>query len=462
MTDPNQSEYALLLDRQKSFFNSNKTKDLTFRTEQLKRLKRILIEHESELADAIYKDFGKSAFDFYTTEFAIIMKDIDDTIRNLSKWSKKRRIRTNLFNLPGRSSIIREPYGTCLIIGPWNYPYQLSFSPAIVAIAAGNTVILKPSELPYATSQIIKKLVNNNFDPDLFHVFDGGVEETSRLLALNFDKIFFTGSVPVGRIVYEAAAKNLTPVTLELGGKSPVFVSADCNLKVTARRIVWGKFLNAGQTCIAPDYILVEKRIKADFLKAICAEIERSAFSIENNNYVQIINKRNFDRIQSLYTAEDVYFGGKTDEEQRIIYPTILSEINFDHSIMQDEIFGPILPVIEYNDLDEVIRQVKSLPKPLALYIFSENKSIQNKILRAISFGGGAINDTIMHITNPSLPFGGVGTSGIGSYHGEAGFLAFSHEKSIFHKANWFEPPLKYSPHTPSRFKWIKRLMKFG
>jgi aldehyde dehydrogenase (NAD+) len=462
MSREKHTEFQEILRNQKTFFNSNQTKEVNFRISQLKKLKQLLIQFESELADAIYQDFGKSAFDFYTTELAIVYKDIDDSIKNLPKWSGKKRVRTNLFNIPGRSYIVPEPYGSCLIIGPWNYPYQLSFSPSIVAIAAGNTVILKPSELPFRTSQVMRKLVNENFDPAIFHVIEGGIEETASLLELEYDKIFFTGSVPVGKIIYQAAAKHLTPVTLELGGKSPAIVAADCNLKITAKRIVWGKFLNAGQTCIAPDYILVEKSVEAKLLDAIKLEIERSEFSLENGNYVQIINEKNLERLSWLVTPENVYLGGQIDPEKRVISPTVLTNIDFDHVTMQDEIFGPILPVISFEDIDLVISKVKSLPKPLALYIFTENTDLKNKVINQISFGGGCLNDTIMHITNPSLPFGGVGTSGIGSYHGEAGFLAFSHEKSIFEKANWFEPPLKYSPHTPSRLNWIKRLMKFG
>lgn len=455
-------DFQQILSKQKSFFNTNKTKELSFRIEQLKKLKALLIQFEFELGEAIQLDFGKLAFDFYTTELGIILNDIDASIKKLPKWSKKKGVRTNLFNIPGKSYITPEPYGACLVIGPWNYPYQLSFSPSIAAIAAGNTVILKPSELPFRTSQVIKKLVNENFEPEFFHVFEGGVEETSRLLELNFDKIFFTGSVSVGKIVYQSAAKHLTPVILELGGKSPAIVMADCNLKTTVRRIVWGKFLNAGQTCIAPDYILVEKSIEDKFLVALKEEIERSAFSLENGNYVQIINDKNVERLSLLFNPENVFLGGKIDRENRIISPTILTNVGFDHISMQDEIFGPILPVIAFDDIDNVIAEIKKRPKPLALYVFTESAGIKSKVIDEISFGGGAVNDVIMHITNPNLPFGGVGTSGIGSYHGEAGFLAFSHQKSIFEKSNWFEPRLKYSPHTSSGLNWIKRLMKFG
>lgn len=454
---PNQ--FQQLLSKQKEFFHLNKTKDLSFRIAQLQKLKAIILAHETELAEAIRLDFGKSTFDFFTTELAIILKDIDDTCKNLKKWSKK-RVRTNLFNFPGKSYILREPYGACLIIGPWNYPYQLSFSPSITAIAAGNTVLLKPSELPARTSALMKKMVNDNFEPELFHVIEGGVEETSDLLSLKFDKIFFTGSVPVGKIVYQAAAKHLTPVTLELGGKSPAIVTEDCNLAITARRIVWGKFLNAGQTCIAPDYILVHQSIEYKLLNALKEEIERSKFSLENENYVQIISHKNVDRLSKLIQKEHVFIGGEIDHEKRTISPTVLTNVDFNHISMQEEIFGPILPVICYTELDQAIQKIKVMDKPLALYLFTNNSASKKKVLNELSFGGGAINDTIMHISNPLLPFGGVGASGIGSYHGEIGIAAFSHEKSIFEKANWFEPSIKYSPHTPSRLKWIKRLMK--
>jgi aldehyde dehydrogenase (NAD+) len=449
------------IQQQRDFFFSGKTKDIDFRIAQLKKLKQLLIDHETKMAEAILLDFGKSEFDLYTTELSIIYSDIDESIKKVKSWSKRKRIRTNVLNMPAKSFIIPEPLGVSLIIGAWNYPFQLSFSPAVAAITAGCTVILKPSELPSRTSAVMAEIVNTHFTPGFFRVIEGGVPEMTALLKEKYDKIFFTGSIPVGKIVYQAAAKYLTPVTLELGGKSPAFVTASCNMDVTVRRLVWAKFLNAGQTCIAPDYVLIEKSIEATFLQKFIAEIERSKFAVENGNYVQIINERNFDRVASHLSGQEVFYGGNMDREQRHISPTLMTNVNFDHPIMTDEIFGPILPFISFTNLDDAILEVKQRPKPLALYVFSDSREEQNKILSTISFGGGSVNDAMMHIVNPNLPFGGVGDSGMGNYHGIAGFRAFSHEKSVLHKSNYFEPTLKYSPHTPSRLLWIKRLLKW-
>lgn len=450
-----------LIEQQRIFFNSNQTKEISFRIEQLKKLNRLMVQYEAEMIDAIYQDFGKSEFDVYTAEFAILYSDISVALKNLKKWSKWKRVRTNLTNFPAKSYIVPEPFGVSLVIGAWNYPYQLSLAPVIAALAAGNTVLLKPSELPEKTSKVMAKMINDNFDPRILKVVEGGVDITTELLNNKFDKIFFTGSVPVGKIVYQAAAKHMTPVTLELGGKSPAIVTADCDLDVTVKRLVWAKFLNAGQTCIAPDYVYVDAKIENIFLAKLEAEIERSAFSLENGNYVRIINDRNVQRLAKLIDQSKIYFGGKIYEKQRIIEPTILTSCNFECPSMQEEIFGPILPVLRYTSLNEAINIIKSQPKPLALYLFTNNRSIKTKVTNELSFGGGAINDAIMHITNHHLPFGGVGDSGIGSYHGEAGFRTFSHYKSMLEKPLRFEPNLKYSPHSESKLKWIKRLLKF-
>lgn len=450
-----------LIEQQRIFFNSNQTKEISFRIEQLKKLNLLMVQYEAEMIDAIYQDFGKSEFDVYTAEFAILYSDISVALKYLKKWSKWKRVRTNLTNFPAKSYIVPEPLGVSLVIGAWNYPYQLSLAPVIAALAAGNTVLLKPSELPENTSKVMAKMINDNFDPRILKVVEGGVDITTELLNNKFDKIFFTGSVPVGKIVYQAAAKHMTPVTLELGGKSPAIVTADCDLDVTVKRLVWAKFLNAGQTCIAPDYVYVDAKIENIFLAKLEAEIERSAFSLENGNYVRIINDRNLQRLAKLIDQSKIYFGGKINEKERIIEPTILTSCNFECPSMQEEIFGPILPVLRYTSLNEAINIIKSQPKPLALYLFTNNRSIKTKVTNELSFGGGAINDAIMHITNHHLPFGGVGDSGIGSYHGEAGFRTFSHYKSMLEKPLRFEPNLKYSPHSESKLKWIKRLLKF-
>ncbi len=447
---------------QREFFFSEQTKPLKFRIKQLKKLKKTLLDNEKYLYEAIYKDFGKSKFETYATELSLIYSELNIAIKKLSKWMKPKKKRTNLANLPGKSYIIPEPLGVSLVIGAWNYPYQLSLIPVISAIAAGNTVIVKPSELSKNSSAVMAKILNRKFIPEILYVTEGGVKETQDLLKLNFDKIFFTGSVPVGKIIYKEAAKNLTPVTLELGGKSPTFVLKGANIKMTAKRIVWGKFLNAGQTCVATDYVLVDKSIETEFLKEIKKQIIIQFPSMETlpENYVQIINLRNFDRLLKLIKPKQIYVGGTFDKSKRIIHPTILHNISFNDPVMDDEIFGPILPVIPFENLENAIQKVKERPKPLALYIFASDKKLIKKIHAKISFGGGAINDTVMQLTNENLPFGGAGTSGTGNYHAYAGFQAFSHFKSILKKPFWFEPLLKYAPYSDKKMKWLKRLIE--
>ena len=448
--------------KQQDFFNSNKTKNVSFRIEQLKKFKKVLKENEDLFYKAIYEDFGKSGFETYLSEFSLIFHEINIYTKNIKKWSKPKKVSTGLANFPAKSYIIPEPLGTTLIIGASNYPYQLSLIPAITSLAAGNTVILKPSEIPSKTSEVMAKIINDNFQNDYFCVIKGGVKKTTELLEYRFDKIFFTGSIPVGRIIYQAAAKHLTPVTLELGGKSPTFVLADADIKMTAKRIVWAKFLNAGQTCVAPDYILVDKSIEERFLEALKNEIEKYPTDSKNQkeNYLKIINANNFDRLSKLIDSDKICFGGNTNKDERFISPTILKNISFDDEVMKDEIFGPILPIISFTDLNEAIKMVKERPKPLACYIYSKNRKIINKLLTEISFGGGAINDSVMHLLNSNLPFGGVGLSGIGSYHGKSGFDTFSHKKSILDKPFWLEPNIKYAPYSKTKLKILKWLLE--
>ncbi len=448
-----------LVKEQRAYFNTNVTKPVKFRKKQLSALKKMLIENQQALFDAIYEDFKKSKFDTYTTELGFIYHDIKTCIKHVDRWSEKTKVSTNLINFPAKSYVIAEPLGVALIIGAWNYPYQLSLAPVVAAISAGNTVILKPSELPANTSKVMAQLVSKYFDPQFFTIVEGGIPETSELLAQKFDKIFFTGSVPVGKIVYEAAAKQLTPVTLELGGKSPAIVTQSCNIKTSAKRLIWSKFLNAGQTCIAPDYMLIHNSIKDQFLEQCVVELEAQKHSFSNDNYVQIINNRNFERLSELIEKEKVFYGGTTNKEERYISPTILNDVAWEDKVMQDEIFGPILPVISYSDLDGAIAKIKSRPKPLALYLYTSDKRTKQKVLNEVSFGGGGINDSVMHITNSNLPFGGVGNSGLGAYHGIAGFKAFSHYKSILDKPTWFESQLKYYPFSDWKLKLIKKLI---
>ena len=380
-------------------------------------------------------------------------------LNNLSKLTESEQVTTNLANLPGSSKIYYEPYGNTLIIGAWNYPYQLSLVPCISAIAAGNTVMLKPSELASNSAQAMNELIDENFSDEFFKLVQGGVEETTELLKLKFDKIFFTGSPAVGKIVYQAAAKCLTPVTLELGGKSPAIVTSSAKIDIAAKRIVWGKFLNAGQTCIAPDYLLVDETVKDKFLKKIVEYIEKFNYSENSENYTKIINQKHFERILNLINPEKIYYGGKSDSEKLYIQPCVLDNVEFEDEVMCQEIFGPVLPVISYKNLETAIEAIQKREKPLSAYIFTQKSIEKEMFLNHISFGGGCINDTLMHITNENLPFGGVGNSGFGSYHGKFGFEAFSHRKSVIERAVWGEPNIKYPPYNNTKEIIIKKIL---
>ena len=422
----------------------------------------MLVENEQQLYNAVNADFGKSKHEAFLTEVAILIKDIEEAQRSLNKWTQAQRVPTNLVNLPGRSSIVPEPLGVCLVIGAWNYPIQLSLAPAIAALAAGNTVILKPSELAANCAQCMADLVAQYFDPAVFTVVQGGVEETQALLAERFDKIFFTGSPAVGRVVYQAAAKHLTPVTLELGGKSPAIITQSANLQIAVKRLVWAKFLNAGQTCIAPDYVFVHASVYDTCLELFKSQIAANDYRLDAHNYVKIINERHLTRLKNLIEQDKIALGGQIDEVNRVIEPTLLRDVQVNDAIMQEEIFGPLLPLIKYQDFEEVLQYIENNEKPLSAYLFSNNPTEQKIWEQRLSFGGGCINDAIMHITNPNLPFGGIGQSGTGSYHGKAGFDTFSHFKSVFKKPNIFEVPLKYPPYTSAKMAWIKRLLKFS
>jgi len=445
---------------QRLFFNSHTTKNIHYRIQQLECLEQTLNSNIEILDKAIYDDFKKSSFENYLTEIGIVLHDIKQAKRKLSRWSSKKRVKTNFANFPATSYTIAEPLGVTLIISSWNYPYHLSLAPVVAAIAAGNTVILKPSEIAAKTSFVLATILNQAFDPRFLKVIEGGVQETTELLKQKFDKIFFTGSTRVGKIIYKAAAVHLTPVTLELGGKSPVFITSDANIKMAAKRIVWGKYLNAGQTCIAPDYVYIDTRVCKAFMQAAISEIKKAKYAFKNENYVQIIDEGNFDRLTSLLNCSNIYFGGQSDRAKRYIAPTILNDVNFNDPIMQEEIFGPLLPVLTFSDLDQAIANVNTMPNPLACYVFTSDKKVKKKIIKEIAFGGGAINDSIMHISNPNLPFGGVGSSGFGRYHGKEGFNSFSNFKSILDKPTWFESSLKYAPYTQKKLAIIKKLLK--
>lgn len=452
-------DFQNILSDQRNLFNSQKTKNLKFRKMYLEKLKEVLLKNDELLYDSIYKDFGKSKFDTFTTEISFVLKDIDYFLKNLNSLAKPKKVRTNLANQLGSSKIYPEPLGCTLVIGAWNYPYQLSLSPVVAALAAGNTCILKPSEIAENTMKAMAKIINENFPKDYFYVAEGGIEETTEILKLKFDKIFFTGSPKVGQIIYEAAAKHLTPVTLELGGKSPAIVTSSANFEVAAKRIVWGKFLNAGQTCVAPDYILVDEKVKDSFLDSLQSYIQKFNYHSDSENYTQIINQRNFDRLVNLIDQEKVYFGGKTDAAKRYIEPTIMHDVTWNDKVMQEEIFGPILPVLTFKNFNEALLQIAAYEKPLSAYLFSDNSEEKEEFTTKISFGGGCINDVVMHLSNDYLPFGGVGNSGIGNYHGKYGFDAFSHQKAVLDRATWGEPDLKYPPYNDKKLNWIKKLL---
>jgi aldehyde dehydrogenase (NAD+) len=448
-----------LVAAQRSFFNSNATKPVAFRIAQLRKLRRLLEAHETALQDAIRLDYGKELFETFLTEFFLLYEELRLAIENIELWSRPQPVAINALNAPGSASVLPEPLGVGLVIGPWNYPYQLSLGPAIAAIAAGCTVVLKPSELTVHSSALLARLIRQTFDPAYFAVVEGGVAETTALLEQRFDMIFFTGSVAVGRIVYAAAAKHLTPVVLELGGKSPTIIAPDCKLDVAVRRLVWAKFLNAGQTCIAPDYVCVPRALSAAFIDALVAEINRVDYRVEQGNYVHIVSERNAARIAAMIDPAKVATGGGADIAARTIEPTVLRDVTWDDAVMQDEIFGPLLPVLVYDDLDALIDCIKQRPKPLALYLFTEDAHTQHKVLSQISFGGGCVNDAIMHITVGDLPFGGVGNSGMGHYHGEAGSRAFSHFKSVLKRDVVADPDIKFPPYDAAKLHTLKSVL---
>ncbi|MCC3709763.1 aldehyde dehydrogenase, partial [Staphylococcus epidermidis] len=419
--------------------------------------------HENELLDALYKDLGKSKVEAYATEIGMLLKSIKLMRKELKNWSKTKQTDTPLYLFPTKSYIKKEPYGTVLIIGPFNYPVQLVFEPLIGAIAAGNTAIVKPSELTPHVAIVIKDIIEDTFDEAYVSVVEGGIEETQTLLSLPFDYMFFTGSEKVGKIVYEAAARKLIPVTLELGGKSPVIVDDTANIKVASERISFGKFTNAGQTCVAPDYILVQRKVKNDLIKALKKTItEFYGENIEKSpDFGRIVNQKHFNRLNDLIQIhkDNVVFGGNSSKEDLYIEPTLLDNITNDNKIMKEEIFGPILPIITYDNFDEVLEIIQSKSKPLSLYLFSEDENMTHRVVEELSFGGGAINDTLMHLANPNLPFGGVGSSGIGQYHGKYSFDTFSHMKSYTFKSTRLESSLFFPPYK-GKFKYIKTFFK--
>ncbi|AXO79072.1 aldehyde dehydrogenase [Olleya aquimaris] len=451
-----------LLNAQKKFFKTGQTQEVAYRKKVLKSLLNHLITREQDITEALYKDFKKPEFESVLTETAIVIQDLKHTIKKLSKWAKPKRVFPALLNFPSSDYLYSEPYGNVLVIAPWNYPYQLAIAPLVGAIAAGNTVILKPSELTPNTSALLSDIIQKVFKPEHVTVVQGGVGTSTQLLHQRWDYIFFTGSVNVGKIVAKAAAPSLTPITLELGGKNPCIIDETANIKLTAKRVVWGKFVNAGQTCIAPDYVLIHHTKKEAFYKAIQHEIELAYGQNpeDSKDLARIINIKNFERLSELLVNQKCKIGGQTNAKDLYIAPTIIDEPKLDSEVMKDEIFGPILPVVSYQDVSDLDRIILSYNKPLSLYVFSTNSAKAKQLIKKYSFGGGCINDTIVHFANHRLPFGGVGNSGIGAYHGQHTFDTFSHKKGVVKKANWLDIPVRYAPYK-GKLNTVRKVLKW-
>ena len=452
-----------LVSAQKHFFASQQTKDISFRKNALRKLQSELFKREADIVQALYNDFKKSEYEAIMTETSIVYSELKMAIKNIEKWNKPKKVLPSILNFPSSAKIYSEPYGTVLIIAPWNYPFQLAISPLIGAIAAGNTIVLKPSELTPHTSTIVREIIEAVFDERHVAVIEGGVPVAQELLTLRWDYIFFTGSVNVGRIVAKAAAEFITPVTLELGGKSPCVVDDSASIKLAAKRIAWGKFINGGQTCIAPDYILIHKSQKDSFVEAI-KEVITLAYGDDpeqSSDFPRIVNTRNFERLAIMLENENILIGGKTNKDDCYIAPTLIDEPSLDSEVMKGEIFGPILPIISYETEEDIATIIGKYDKPLAFYIFSNKSEFAKKLIQQYSFGGGTINDTTVHFANHRLPFGGVGESGIGGYHGKQTFDTFSHKKGIVSRGTWLDVPTRYAPYK-GKLNQLKNLMKFG
>lgn len=457
----NEDSIKDVFESQKEYFLTDSTRDLDFRIRSLRALREEIINNEREIQEALFKDLHKSEEEAYLTEIGIIVSEINQNIKKLKRWAKPKKVRSSIACFPSSAKIVSEPYGVVLIISPWNYPFQLAISPLIGAIASGNTAIVKPAEYSPNTSNIIKKIIDKVFNSNYVKTIIGGKEESQILLDFNFDYIFFTGSPVLGKVVMEKASKHLTPITLELGGKSPCIVDETCDIKLSAKRIAFGKFLNSGQTCIAPDHVFIHKSIKEEFVSELIKVINTfySDDQEKSKDFGRIINELHFDRVSALLQDGDIIFGGKVNREERYISPTLIENIKQDSELLHSEIFGPILPIIEFENIDELIETIRVKPKPLALYIFSSSKQIQNKIIFKISSGGVCVNDTIMHLVPENLPFGGVGNSGMGSYHGKKSFETFSHQRSVLIRGTFLDIALRYPPFTNKKLSLIKKLI---
>lgn len=457
-----ETEIRQIVENQRTYFYTGATLPLSHRIEALKKIQSYILTHEAEIGKAIRKDLGKSDFESYMCETGLVLSEITYMLKHIRSFAKEKNVLTPLAQFHSRSFKKPSPYGVALIMSPWNYPFLLTIDPLIDALAAGNTVVLKPSAYSPYTSAVIQSMIEECFDTRYVAVITGGRAENTCLLNEHFDYIFFTGSQTVGKEVMRHAAAHLTPVTLELGGKSPCIVEESANIKLAARRIVFGKYLNCGQTCVAPDYIYCDRRIKDQLLAEIKRQIKRQFRSepLTNKNYGKIINEKHFDRITKLIDSSKVVFGGKFDRTTLKIEPTVMDHVTFDDAVMQEEIFGPILPILTYDSLDQAIHKINSMPHPLALYVFTSDKTAARKVTARCGFGGGCINDTIIHLATSEMGFGGFGESGMGSYHGKDGFRTFSHYKSIVDKKTWLDLPMRYQPYRKVNEKLIHLFLK--
>lgn len=447
--------------QQQIYFQKGSTRSYSFRKQQLVALKKMINNHEQAIYDALKSDLNKSSHETFTTELGLLYTEIDVALKNLRKWMERKQVQTPLTHKGTKSYLYKEPYGVTLIISPWNYPLQLALAPAIGAIAAGNCVVIKPSEYAEATSSLLATMIEKTFVQSYITVVEGAKEISQKLLDQPFDYIFFTGSTAVGKEIMKSASNHLTPVTLELGGKSPAIIDQDANIKLAAKRIVWGKFTNAGQTCVAPDFLYVHEKVKKELIKAMKKYIKSfyGKKPLENKDYVHIIHEKHFNRLKGFLSQGKIIHGGETCEDHLIIEPTLLDHVSWEETIMQEEIFGPLLPMLTFTSLDDVLEEMKPMDKPLALYYFGNHKKKQEKVIQNISFGGGCMNDTLYHLANPHLPFGGVGSSGMGHYHGQYSFDTFSHQKSILEQTNRFDMPLRY-PGSKLAHMFVKKIMK--
>jgi len=454
-------EFVNILEKQRAFLKSGTTIDYKYRVKYLKKLRSAILNYNDKISEALHYDLGKSVTEAYMTEIGLVLDDIRYQLKHLKKMVKPRPVKTPVAQFKSKSFRYPSPYGNVLIIAPWNYPFLLSLGPLVGAISAGNTVMLKPSEFSEKTSAVIKEMLDGVFESEYVYTVLGDSKVAEALLKEKYDYIFFTGGTKIGKIVYKCASENLTPVTLELGGKSPVIIDKTAKIDLAAKRVVFGKFLNCGQTCVAPDYILVHNSVKDESINHLIKWVKHMyKDALINDQYGHIINERHFNRLVSYIEKDKVAFGGRSDISSLKIEPTILYPVDKNIKAMQEEIFGPILPVLTYDTTEEMLNIIEEHRTPLALYLFTTNKEMEKKILSSVSFGGGCINDTIIHLATSEMPFGGVGNSGIGGYHGKYSFYEFSHYKSIVKKANWLDLPMRYAPYTKGKEKMIKKFLK--